>query len=230
MSAQVEKRDIMELYGVAIGSSDLSSSPLRAKHVDLIAAAGAASNRLHLGDQGLPIAAASLKPRGSEADKIAADLAPMLWHLKAGGQEQTIARVAKKFTAWVELKNEFTDPEIRALAGRFAAQVVHEWLSSRCARCRGSGKLELDRRKGKVAPRTHARNTRFVPCDTCNATGLGLPNHQQRATFLGIDRAVYDEKGWWQRFRKGLLWLDLIARRLRRPLQFEAGRRKVAPQ
>jgi hypothetical protein len=220
---------IMEQVGVAVGAGNLASSPLRATAVDLIAAVGAASARLHYGDQGIPIAGAALKPRGTPSDRIAAELAPMLWHLKAGGQDQTIARVAKLFAEWIALKAEFADEKTAALVPTFAAQVVHEWLSGRCPSCRGAGVQEKDRQGRLIAPRTFTRNSRLWQCEGCCGSGRGLPNPILRARTLGIDRATYDADGWYRRFRAGIVWLEHISKRLRRPLQVESGRRRIAP-
>lgn len=227
--AAVERRDIMEQVGVAVGASDLSSSELRETSVDLVAAVGAASARLHLGDQGIPIAGAALKPTGTREDRIAADLAPTLWHLKAGGQEQAALRTAGLFTQWLRGKTELSTLPGEQLHA-FAAIVLSEWLSSRCAKCRGAGLLEQTRTGQKVAAHTFARNARFVTCNLCNGNKKGLPNHILRARLLGIERAVYDGDGWYRRFRVGHVWLEQIARRLRRPLQFETGRRRIAPK
>ena len=227
--AAAERRDIMEVVGVAIGSSDLSSSDVRERHVDVVAAVGAASARLHYGNQGMPIAGSIMRPTASVADQIAAELAPMLWHLKAGGQEQTALRVAGTFSGWMRCKPDYAamHPEIVRL---FAMRVVQEWCRSKCTKCRGSGVLELDRRLGKVAPRSHARNTRFVTCDVCQGSRRATPSHQERATWIGITRETYDSEKWWKRFTMALVWLDQIARRLRRPLQLESGRVKIAPK
>jgi len=227
--AAAERRDIMEAVGVAVGSSDLSGSQQRERHVDLIAAVGAASARLHYGDQAVPIVGAAHRPSGTPADRLAAELAPMLWHLKAGGQEQTALRVATMFALWMRAKTEFEAMPAEILTA-FSMRVVQEWVSTSCARCRGSGVLEVDRRLGKVSPRSHARNARFVNCDQCHGTRRASPNHQRRAEWLGIERAVYDQDKWYRRFRVGVVWLEQIARRLRRPLQIESGRRKIAPQ
>lgn len=227
--AAAERRDLMEAVGVAVGSSDLSSSEVRERHVDMIAAVGAASARLHYGNQAVPIAGAVLRPTASPADQIAAELAPMLWHLKAGGQEQTALRVAGMFAGWMRCKPDFAamHPEIVRL---FSMRLVQEWCRATCGKCRGAGLLELDRRLGKIAPRTHARNTRLVTCDLCQGSRRASPNHQHRSEWLGITREVYDQEKWYRRFTVGLVWLDQIARRLRRPLQIESGRSKIAPK
>lgn len=229
MAAAIEKRGIVEAVGVAVGSSDLSSREQRERHIDLIAAVGAASARLHYGDQALPIAGAALKPTGSSADRIAADLAPKLWHLKAGGQEQTALRLGGTFALWLREKNEFAQTDERLLRD-FAAAVIHEWTEARCMRCRGAGVLELDRRGRKVPRPTHARNARFITCDLCAGSRRALPNHQRRADCLGLDRKIYEDERWYRRFRLALVWLEQIARRLRRPLQIESGRRNIASQ
>ena len=90
--------------------------------------------------------------------------------------------------------------------------------------------LELDRRLGKVAPKTYARNTRLVSCDLCHGSRRASANHQRRAEWLGVTREIYDDDGWYRRFTAGLVWLDQIARRLKRPLQIESGRGRIAPQ
>lgn len=227
--AAAERRDIMEVVGVAIGSSDLSSSETRERHVDMVAAVGAASGRLHYGNAGLPTVASAMRPTASGADQIAAELAPMLWHLKAGGQEQTALRVAGIFAGWMRCKPDFAamHPQI---VQAFAMRVVQEWCRTGCVRCRGAGVLEVDRRLGKVAPKSHARNARLVQCDLCFGSRRATPNHVDRAAWLGVTREVYDQEKWYRRFTVGLVWLDQIARRLRRPLQLESGRVKIRAQ
>lgn len=219
-AAAVEKRDIMEAVGCDVSQGATT---------DNIAAVGAASARLHYGDRGLPTFASSVRPTATPADRIAAELAPMLWHLKAGGQEQTAMRVAVMFVLWMRYKRDFQSMPGEQLTD-FAACVVSEWVRPGCKRCRGAGLLEVDRRLGKVAPRSHARNARLVTCDQCHGSRRASPNHQQRAEALGIDRKAYDDGRWFRRFTVALVWLDQIARRLRRPLQLESRKRSIAPQ
>ena len=265
-STTIERKDIEEVVGIALNATDLSTRTARERPIDLIAAVGAASARLYYGSQSVPIAGAAFRPEGTDADRIASDLAPMLWHLRAGGQEQTVDRVAAMFAAWLRHKPEFARlngsarlpdaarqdmsdrlptsarldvsdrlptsarADVCDLVPRFSAQVVHEWLSGRCRRCRGAGVLELHQTAGRIAPTTHARGVRYVVCDYCQGTRNALPNHQQRMRCLGVDRATYDAGRWYQRFRRGRVWLEKISRRLRRPLQIESGRYRIAPQ
>lgn len=229
MAVAAERRDIMEAVGVAVSSSDLSASEQREKHIDLIAAVGAASARLHYGDQATTIAGAALRPTGTRADHIAAELASSLWRLKAGKQEQTALRVAGLFVQWMREKPALAQIPGEQL-GELAKRIVQEWAWCTCARCRGSGLLEVDRRMGKVTPRSYARNARYVTCDQCQGSRRASPNHQRRAECLGISREVYDQDKWYRRFTVGLIWLDQIARRLKRPLQIESGRRSIAAQ
>lgn len=247
--AVIEKKpDIRELVGISVNTSALVT---RAGETDLdrVAALGAAALEVKLGADlaNLPIAAMSgevyrasadmrdvmLDPGvPDERDQLVSDLAPMLWHIRYGGQHGLVRPAIRLYARWLAGRRMFVDVAAERLE-LFSGRTLHEWLSDRCVICGGSGRLELTRTGTLIRPRgVMQRNARFTTCRTrggggCLGTGKAQPSHVERARWLGIDRATYDAERWSQRFNAADGWLQqYIARRLQRPLTGQLERRK----
>jgi hypothetical protein len=232
-----EKPDLMEQIGVAMNASHLAELP--------IAALGAATLAVRLGvdRDDVPIGAAAATaepcwpwPKSLDAPPdvayLTAELAALLWHIRAGRQLTEVPRATRLFVDWMMPRRMFdyipTLDARRAVLEQFAAVVLHEWLSDKCLCCGGSGHQERTRSGVLIRPRgSMQRNAVFAPCGACGGSGRALPDKLARARALGIPLEWYTEGGsrWPQRFALAHIWLDAIARRLRRPLTAETGRR-----
>lgn len=247
MAIAEKKPDIRELVGVAVNTSALVTTRGEGA-LDRIAAMGAAALEISLGADlaNLPIAAMEgavyrrsadmrdvmLDPgTPDERDQVIGELAPMLWHIRYGGQHGMLAQSIMLYTRWLSGRRQFASVET-AILSRFAARILHEWLSDKCVVCGGSGRLEKTRTGDLIRGTGRmARNAVFVPCRTkrggCSGTGRSKPSPVERARWLGLDRATYDAQRWDQRFGAGQSMLkSLIVRRLHRPLTGQLERRK----
>lgn len=248
MTTIEKKPDIRELIGSAVNTSALVTTRGESA-LDRVAAMGAAALEVSLGADmaKLPIAAMAgeiyrrsadmrevmLDPgTPDERDQVVAELAPMLWHIRYGGQHGLVAKSIILFARWLSGRRLLASVEV-ALLTRFSARVLHEWLSDRCVICGGSGRLELTNTGILIRPRgAMQRNARFTTCRTkggggCNGTGRARPSHTERIRWLKIERATYDGERWPQRFNAAEGWLQhYVARRLQRPLTGQLERRK----
>jgi hypothetical protein len=233
-----EKPDLREQIGVAMNASHLAEVP--------IAAFGAATLAIRLGvdRDDVPIGAAPATvrpvwpwPKSPDAPHdiayIASELGALLWHARYGRQRNAEPRIAELYVEWLMTRREFAyimDLDVRrAMLEQFAARVLHEWLSDRCVNCGGSGRQERTRNGILIRPRgTMQRNATFAPCGACGGSGMAIPDKVARARALGIPLGWYDDKRspWPRRFELARIWLDVLARRLHRPLTAETGRRK----
>jgi hypothetical protein len=232
----IDKRpDIRELVGSAVNTSALTFAEGHERPLDRIAALGAAALAVTVGADRADVAIASSRAVVyGEAldvrDVIAGELGPMLWHLRYGGQHELLTRAIPLYTQWLRKRRTFetfTTPEQLLLLERFSARALHEWLSDRCIACGGSGKLERTRSGSWIRPRgSMQRNAVFRVCSACNGTRQAMASHGERARWLEITNAEYDEQRWLQRFNAARAWLAMHAARLHRPLTAELERRK----
>jgi len=241
------KPGICELVGVAVNSSSLAFSAAEGP-LDRVAAVGAAAAEIASGAdlQGLTLAAVQqdvyfasadirdvmLDPGTPDArDVLAAELAPLLWHIDYGRQLELVSRAIPLYARWLRHRRlfaEFTTAEHRALLDRFAARVLDEWISPTCIACGGSGKLERSCSGNWIRPRgSMQRNATFRACTACHGNGRRRPSHGDRARWLQVTNEQYETDRWAQRFNAALTWLPyLVANRLNRPLTAQLERRK----
>lgn len=226
-----EKPDIRELVGVAVNTSVLTLEPGHEGPLDRVAALGAASLAVSTAADrdNVTIAGSRHQVYGDDLDVrdvLVAELGPMLWHLRYGGQYGQIPKAVPLYARWLSGRRIFDSITDAALIERFAARVLHEWLSDRCVACGGSGKLERTKGGSWIRPRgSMQRNAVFRVCGACNGTRRAMPSHTERVRWLGLELTVYESERWGQRFNAALAWLSVIAARMHRPLTAQLERR-----
>jgi hypothetical protein len=230
-----KKPDIRELVGIAVNTSVLTFAEGQERALDRVAGLGAAALAVTVGADRADVAIASSRAVVyGEAidvrDALIGELGPMLWHLRYGAQHELLSRAIPLYAQWLGKRRTFeafTTPEQLLLLTRFSARAMHEWLSDRCIACGGSGKLERTRSGSWIRPRgSMQRNAVFRVCSACNGTRRALASHGERARWLEITNAVYEEERWPQRFNAARAWLAMHAARIHRPLTAELERRK----
>lgn len=241
-----ERRTLQEQIGIAVNASTLVSrgrSPNVETPLQQVAALGAAALHVHHGaDRRLPghpdlAVAYVVAEAGHQPDPrnvLAADLGQLLRHLHDGGRLELILLSASRLAEWMGYSTRFAAmSDRRQLLPRLALRALDEWLSNRCPRCGGTGRLEIlqDGRLVRGQGR-HQRNARFRHCpvhDGCGGTGKARPSPPARCRALGIDRGRYDAERWGAHFNAALAWLDQLCRRLHRPLtrQLERSKKRV---
>jgi hypothetical protein len=210
MAEVARKPDVRELVGIAVNTSALTLEPGHERALDRIAALGAASLAVSTAAdrENVTIAGSRHQVYGDVLDPrdvLVAELGPMLWHLRYGGQYGLIAKAVSLYAHWLSGRRIFEGVTDAALLERFAARVMHEWLSDRCIPCGGSGKLERTRAGGWIRPRgSMQRNAVFRVCSSCNGTRRAMPSHTQRRVWLGLELALYESERWGQRFNAAL--------------------------
>jgi len=247
MAEIATKPCIAELVGIAVNTSALTLREGHEAALDRIAALGAAAAEVALGADlaGLTLCAAQaevyrqsasmadllLDPgTPDERDVLAAELGPHLWHIREGAQHGLVPQAIRLFARWLRHRRlfaAFTDVDQPKLE-RFAARVLHEWLSDKCIACGGSGKLERSRGGAWIRPRgSMQRNATFRPCTGCQGSGRAVASHGERARWLELTMAQYETDRWPQRFNAAAMWLTtLIHGRMKRPLTNQLERRK----
>jgi hypothetical protein len=252
MAEPVRKPDVREQFGVAVNTSALSMKASYEMPLDRIAAMGAAAAEVACGAdlQRLSLAAmqvdvyrrsASMADLMSypgtpdERDVIAAELGPMVWHIRYGRQHELLLKAVRLYARWLESRRLFDGVALQ-VRERFAARVMHEWLSDKCVICGGSGQLEITESGNLVRSRGRGqRNARFTQCRTkgnfgCQGTGRATASHTERARWMEFSIAEYDAGRWSQRFNAGLTWIEhRIAGRIKRPLTLQLERRRKHP-
>lgn len=197
-----------------------------------VAAFGAA--RLHIAqgaDRGRPIQNPAPDPR----DQVAAELVSLLWHIRYGDQRGHLAAAIRLFAEWMAMKERFkVYPDHDVLLPKLAARALHEWLSDRCPRCGGTGRLEVTKEGNLVRGRgVMARNARFTMCGGklgCGGSGRPVPSHTARRMALGIELKRYDDERWSSHFAAAMNWLNAhLTDRANRPLtsQLERGKTRT---
>lgn len=230
------KPDIRELVGVAVNSSGLMQKEGHECALDRVAALGAAALAMRTGADidRLPIAASRHCVYGDElraCDVIAAELGPILWHIRYGEQHGLVPQAIKLYAVWLRDRRLFSDVTDIAVLEVFSTRVLHEWLSDRCIACAGSGKLERSKSGAWIRPRgAMQRNAVFRVCPTCNGTRRRPPSHGERARCLSLSIADYEKNRWQQRFAAALIWLNSFhAGRVSKPLTAQLERRIKRP-
>jgi hypothetical protein len=152
------KPDIRELIGIAVNTSVLTLKEGQERALDRVAALGAASLAVSVGAdrENVTIAASRHQVYGDDLDArdvLVAELGPMLWHLRYGGQHGLIPKAVPLYARWLSGRRIFETVTDTALLERFSARALHEWLSDRCMACGGSGKLERTRSGSWIRPR-----------------------------------------------------------------------------
>ena len=176
----------------------------------------------------LTVAAAALRPAPRPDHMLVAELCPLLWRMKAGGQSDLAVQASVLFARWMALNPRFRtwcdQPDHYPRLLSFAQLAIGEWLHDRCGKCGGSGKLQLTDRGPVRARGGSARNTKFVACKVCHGTGHAIGNDTARGLQMGLASAVFDAAGWPGHFRVAKIWLDQIARRVNKHLRREQER------
>lgn len=232
---------IRELVGRAVNTSAMKLRQVEGP-VDRIAAMGAAGLAIRLGadhsDVPIATAYAGIKLNGTDPDArdvIAGELIPVLWHVRYGGQFDQVPTAIRLFSEWIVHRKLFADCATDAhlaLRAAFATRLMHEWLSDRCAACKGSGKQQRSRTGQWICPQgSMQRNATFRACTACNGSRRAPSSPPQRMKALGLTREQYDEQRWDHRFSASFAWLNqLLPNRLTRPLTAELERRKRRTQ
>ncbi len=214
MAIDEARPDLQERFGVAVHSKNLVVDE-RTRAVDIIASMAIASMTIRADD-----------PDGDGA--IVGELAPLLWRLKAGGEDVFESRASALFASWLVLKGRMRRDRAADGAGGYnldssalplAARLVHEWLHERCRSCRGCGKQEKIGDKWQAPRGMKMLRPQFRVCQSCGGTGNGKTKHHERAQLLGIKMIDYDRGPWRRLFLANGTCLDRIARRVYRPLR-----------
>lgn len=239
MSVKAERRTIEEQIGRAVNSNSLRTdgrSPEMETSLLQVAALGAAGLHVHHGANRGGQALAEIVAQPGHApdpqDVLAADLASELWHIRYGRQNFRIPRAARLFCDWLAYRGRFNGiaPNERPrLLYNLATIALHEWLSDRCTRCGGTGRLEVTGDGTLVRGRgLQSRNAVFRGCPVtggCGGTGRSSPSHTARRVALGITRERYDAERWDAHCKAALSWLGMrISPLLRRPLTAQLER------
>lgn len=238
MSEAGKKPDLREQLGVAMNASALAMQRSNQETpLTRIAALGAAALTVQLSAdvENVPIGGSRSVVYGApldERDVLVAELAPLLWHIRYGGQTGGIPRAIELFAKWITYRSLFAkhaglEHEVLRLA--FSSRCMHEWLSDKCGYCGGSRKQERSRSGQWLRPRgSMQRNATFRPCTACSGSGRAAIRHPERMKVLGLTREQYEEQRWQQRFNAAMTWLGLLVpSRLVRSLtaQLERGKR-----
>lgn len=206
----VARPGLMELYGIATNKSN-------ERALDHVGAMGMASLSMELGGQACPIAGAILKPKGDRVQRIEAELVPLLWRAKAGKHDNAERAAAVAFARWLTYKTRFSDlaptEEYYSRLVPLAARALHEWLHDRCAKCGGSGRLEVTARGLVITRGTNARNTRFSRCAVCEGHGKALTSEPARAQAMMISMKEYDAGRYAGLFAPCRAWLTKLSKR-----------------
>jgi len=233
-----ERRTVQEQVGRSMNASVLRTTG-RSPDVEtpLLQIAGFGAARLHMAHgadrSGLPIQEAAAQPQ-DERDRIAAELVSLLWHAKYGDQVGNLAATIRLFAQWMSLKARFNAyPDRDVLLPRLAARALHEWLSDRCPRCGGTGRLEVTKDGHLIrGSGSMARNARFTLCGGrmgCGGTGRPVPSQTARRMALQIDLKRYDTERWGAHFQAAMTWLSMhLAARATKPLTRQLERSKTS--
>lgn len=243
---------LQELVGVAVNASVLTFKEGHERPLDRIAALGAAARSIALDldrervicspQPGHAVGAGAERKAGPnadgeyeanplETDRLAARLAPLLWRLKFGGDatRETALDAVHGFAAWMGRQRYWRNDRGNVTAQQlqlFAARVICEWLSDKCAACGGTGLQELLRNGMTRRPRRFgAPDVRHVKCRACHGSRVACVHANARAQALAISFSDY-KAHWPRRFDLAAAWLRGIANRLKKPLQSELERGK----
>jgi len=181
-------------------------------------------------DLGRPLLAAGALSRLEARSRIEAQLAPLLWRMKFGGDatRETARAAVGLFGAWISDAPSWKNGPGAArpqLLYPFAARVIGECLHDRCEPCGGTGLQELLRNGMRRRTRRFGNpNIQHVVCRACGGARRAGPDSKGRAEALGISVTECREQ-WTARFSWATARLACIAHRLHRPLRMELERR-----
>lgn len=238
-SMKPERRTLAESVGSAMNSSHLEHRAVRETSIDLVGAHGAAALHVYHGAdrRSMSVAEVVADPahKPDPQDVIASELISNLRRIREAKHETLIPRTIALFAQWIAYRERFAAlPDAALLIPKFAERVLHEWLSDRCLRCGGTGRLELSRTGVPIRGTGRMqRNALFTSCSGklgCGGTGRPTPSHTQRRMSLGIDHQRYDKERWDRNFAAGLTWLSMrLNPRFNRPLtaQLERSTKRV---
>lgn len=233
-----ERATLPEQLGRAVNSSHLEHRSTHETAVDRVGSLGAAALHIHHGSDHRrePVAASVSRPghQVKPEDALAAELGSLLVHIRYGRQHGQIPRAVQTFALWMSFRGRFSKIEgaVEVLP-KLAERALHEFLSDRCPRCGGTGRVEvlgdgtLVRGTGRMA-----RNAKFQACpqrDGCGGTGRPVPSHTQRRVALGLTPERYDAEGWGASVQAAIAWLGKMQGRINRPLtvQLERSKKRV---
>lgn len=208
MRSVLDRPGLGERYGVAVNSPNLEEGHA----LDVMTAAG--------------FAAAELERQAPDAiGLIEARLAPLLWRAKYGRDGVATMGAVALLTGWLLHRPflaeiEYVRPGMTRIV---SARALHEWLSSRCSWCGGTGWQEVTRSGKRVRASRGVRNANLAICGTCKGTG------RLRTTWIERCRALTTaawevDRGEYVRLWHGVLGFTLLRLRLvtlapRGPLQ-----------
>lgn len=234
MNARDQRRTVIEQVGTALNSTQLQHRAIGETAVVQVGALGAAALHIHHGADrrgGRPIAAvvADSAHRADPQDILASQLGSLLVHIREGRQHALVPRATRVFAQWMAYRGRFHSyPDADVLLPRLAARALDEYLSDRCTRCGGTGRLEVSpggtlvRGTGRMK-----RNAQFRHCPVsggCGGSGKATPSHTRRRMTLGLDLARYEAENWGGHVRAAVSWLERMQTRLRRPLTVQLER------
>jgi hypothetical protein len=212
MSSLLDRPGLGERYGIAVNSSSLEpregDSP-----IDTIGAAGFA--RIELEGQAR-----------NEAERIEARMAPLLWRAKYGRDAVATRDAADLLFAWLQLYPFVVEVDLvrPGQARIFSSRVLHEWLTSRCTWCGGTGWQERTRTGKRIRPTGQSRNAKLIICSACRGSGRLRTSPIERCKALSspgawrVDRGEY-VRLWARLFSLTLARVQWISKAPRGPLQ-----------
>jgi len=193
-----------ERYGVAVNASVLELEHERETALDRVCEMGYARIEMAKAD--------------GDAQRIAGELAPLLWRAAYGRDRgNALTMACASFAAWLKLKPYYAEIDLidPGLVHRFAQAVIQEWLSLRCIGCGGGGWEEVTATGKRVCPTGRVRNAPKAICQHCRGSGKPKANPKLRMRVLGRgrDKIVDGEYGkfWYRQFFLADLWLKKIS-------------------
>lgn len=232
-----ERRTMQEQLGSALNASVLTiagRSPNVETPLQQVAALGGAMLQIHhgadRGGRGLAETVADPGHRVDPQDALAAKLVSNLFRIRNARRHELVPSTIAMFCAWMTYRGRFNAlPDAATVLPKFAARVLHEWLSDKCTRCGGSGRLELMGDGKAVRGRGRMqRNAMFVTCTGrigCGGSGRQVPSHTARRMALGMSMERYDQERWDRNYQAALHWLSVgLSKRLNRPLTQQLDR------
>lgn len=232
---KAERRTLAEQLGSAVNASHLEHRSTHETAVDRVGGLGAAALHIHHRSdyRREPVAATVARPDHEvrPEDALTAELGSLLAHIRDGRQHGQVPLAVQTFAQWMGYRGRFAKFEDAVvLLPKLAARALHEFLSDRCPRCGGTGRLEVIG-DGKLVRGTGrmARNAKFQACPQlggCGGSGRPVPSHTQRRVALGLTPQRYDAEGWGANVQAALAWLSKLQARINRPLTVQLERSK----
>lgn len=222
MSEPARKPDLQEQIGIAVNASVLELNVGYEQHLDRVAALGYARTDLTTVRTGETTRA----PVSSERERIAGELAPLLWRAKFGADDVAQRFCTVFYAGWLMTGEHFSEIN-RAVPGllmRFSRRALYEWMHEICRGCGGTRLQERVRGGQPIRPRGRGfRNTQMVCCTVCHGSGRVAvePAARIRALASSDHRVSWREYTdlWRPAFARAQFQLRSLARRAHRPLQ-----------